>query len=69
MDSDFLVNNNNSLQTYIYLRLKEWLLVNAFLISEGFFKIILVNGKIIEEDENRIFNVRENILRRNPPGN
>ena len=36
MDSDFLVNNNNSLQTYIYLRLKEWLLVNAFLISEGF---------------------------------
>ena len=54
MDSNFLVNNNNSFQTYIQLSLKEWL---------------LVNGKIIEEDKNRILNVRENILRRNPPGN
>lgn len=40
-----------------------------FPYQRGFFLIFLVNGKIIEEDENRIFNVRENILRRNPPGN
>ena len=37
MDSNFSVNNNNSFQTYIQLSLKEWLLVNAFLIKEGFF--------------------------------
>ena len=38
----------------------------CFPYQRGFFLIFLVNGKIIE---NRIFNVRENILRRNPPGN
>ena len=59
MDSNFLVNNNNSFQTYIQLSLKEWLLVDTRRVFKIFFLIFLVNGKIIEEDENRIFNVHE----------
>ena len=68
MDSNFLVNKQFFSDLH-FLAFKRVAPCKCFPYQRGFFLIFLVNGKIIEENENRIFSVRVNILRRNPPGN
>ena len=68
MDSNFLVNKQFFSDLHL-LAFKRVAPCKRFPYRRGFFLIFLVNGKIIEENENRVFSVRVNIIRRNPPGN